>query len=79
MAKGSNKFIMTDYRINFTDTVNKLKELRETYLSSFATDKKLIEKEPNKSHLLTACPAFVNYIENTNHRWLKTWFRLIRP
>ncbi len=42
----------------------------ETAVGAFHTavlSKKYIEQNPNKSHLLTACPAFVNYIEKYQH------------
>lgn len=41
-------------------------QVEETAVGAYHTailSKEIIENEPNKSHLLTACPAFVNYIE----------------
>ena len=44
-----------------------------------ALSKKIIEKEPGKSHLLTACPAFVNYIEKYEPSLVKNLVQIDSP
>jgi len=56
--------------------------IAETAVGAYHTailSKKVIENQQNKSHLFTACPAFVNYIEKYEHDLIKNLVQIDSP